>query len=246
VKNDRMKNYMRIAYCDDEKVQGIYVKELTAEWEREGNSSCELTIYGSAEEMLFENVDFFPFDFIILDIELDRMNGIELAKNIRKVDRNVIIAFLSNSKEYVFDGYEVQAVRYLLKPITREQLFPLLDMVRENSTKEKQYIIVGGLVEKIKLELDDILYVEASGHYVNIYTEKTSYEVKMNMNEITNKLKGNFISTHRSYLVNLYHVDRITKSECHLKGGYTVPVSRGAYKKVNQEFIMYYKRGELE
>ncbi|BCJ96594.1 DNA-binding response regulator [Anaerocolumna cellulosilytica] len=237
---------MRIAYCDDEKVQGIYVKELTTEWEKEGNGRCELKIYGSAEEMLFENVDFFPFDFIILDIELDRMNGIELAKNIRKVDKNVIIAFLSNSREYVFDGYEVQAVRYLMKPITREQLFPLLDMVKENSGKEKQYIIVGGVGEKIKLELDDILYVEASGHYVSIYTEKTSYEVKMNMNEITNELNDSFISTHRSYAVNLHHVERITKSECHLKGGHSVPVSRGAYKKVNQEFIIYYKGGGLE
>ena len=233
---------MKIAYCDDEKIQGVYLKNAIAQWESQNKVPCELTIYGSAEEMLFENPDTFPFDIIILDIELDRMNGIELARIIREVDKHVLIAFLSNSREYVFQGYEVQAVRYFVKPLSGEQLFPVLDMVSHTSV-QKQYIIIGSGGEKVKLDFDDIIYVEALGHYIHIYTEKTNYEVKMNMNEITEKLKGCFISTHRSYLANLHHIERITKTECCLKGGYTIPVSRSAYKQVNQEFIDFYKRG---
>lgn len=235
---------MRIAYCDDEPIQGIFLKNVVARWESQNNVSCAITIYGSAEEMLFENPDTFPFDIIILDIELDRMNGIELARAIRTVDQNVLIAFLSNSREYVFQGYEVQAVRYFVKPLSEEQLFPVLDMVSRASAR-KEYIIVGGTGEKRKLNLEDIIYVEALGHYINIYTEKANYEVKMNMNEIAEKLKGSFVSTHRSYLANLHHIEKIAKAECHLKGGYTIPVSRGAYKQVNQEFISFYRGGVL-
>lgn len=234
---------MRIAYCDDEKVQGIFLKELVTEYEKACHIRCELTMYGSAEEMLFENPDSFPFDFIILDIELDRMNGIELAKNIRKADKNVIIAFLSNSKEYVFAGYEVAAVRYLVKPITKDQLFPLLDMVKQTSLDQKQYIIVGGAGEKIKLYYDDIIYVEALAHYVSIHTEKECYEFKMSLKELADQLKSSFIYTHRSFLVNLKHIEKITKTDCLLRGGHCVPISRGSYKQVNQDFITFYKGG---
>lgn len=233
---------MRIAYCDDEKVQGIFLKNAVSQWERKSSIPCEVTLYSSAEEMLFENPDTFPFDIIILDIELDRMNGIELAKSIRKADKHVMIAFLSNSREYVFQGYEVQAIRYFVKPLSEEQLFPVLDMVKQTSV-QKQYIIIGGAAEKIRLDFDEIIYVEALGHYVNIYTEKANYEIKMNMTDIAGKLTGCFVSTHRSYLANLNHIERITKTECHLRGGYTIPVSRSAYKQVNQEFISFYKGG---
>ena len=235
---------MKIAYCDDEKIQGEYLKNAIAQWDNPNKIPCELTIYGSAEEMLFENPDSFPFDIIILDIELDRMNGIELARIIREVDKHVLIAFLSNSREYVFQGYEVQAVRYFVKPLSGEQLFPVLDLVSQTSV-QKQYIIIGSAGEKVKLDFDNIIYVEALGHYIHIYTEKANFEVKMNMNEIAEKLKGCFIPTHRSYLANLHHIERITKTECFLKGGYTIPVSRSAYKQVNQEFIDFYKRGVL-
>jgi DNA-binding LytR/AlgR family response regulator len=233
---------MRIAYCDDEKIQEVFLKNAISQWERTSNISCEITTYGSAEEMLFENPGSFPFDIIILDIELNHMNGIELARSIRRVDKHVMIAFLSNSREYVFQGYEVQAVRYFVKPLSEEQLFPVLDMVKQISD-QKQYIIVGGAGEKIKLDFDEIIYVEALGHYINIYTEKSNYEIKMNMIDIAGKLTGCFISTHRSYLVNLRHIEKITKTECHLKGGHTIPVSRSAYKQVNQEFISFYKGG---
>lgn len=236
---------MRIAYCDDEKMQSIYLTELTDQWKREAEAHCDITVYTSAEQMLFENQSSFSFDFIILDIELDKMNGIDLAKQIRRVDKSVTIAFVSNSREYVFEGYEVGAVRYLLKPLSKEQLFPLLNMVQRMLQEEKQYIIIGIPGEKIKLAVDDICYVEALGHYIVIHTESQTFEVKMNMNEISDKLKNGFIETHRSYLVNLRCIDRVTRTDCILSGEIKIPVSRNSYKAVNQAFIGFYKGGAL-
>lgn len=236
---------MRIAYCEDVSIQAVYLKELIHEWESLGNLYCDITIYSSAEEMLFEHPESFPFDFILLDIELDKMNGIQLARYIRAFDSQVMIAFLSNSTEYVFEGYEVAAVRYLIKPISREQLFPLLDLIQKSEPIDKEYIIVSSAGDKIKLYLEDILYIEAQGHYISIHTEVKTYELKMNMNDMATKLSKRFVATHRSYLVNLKHMERITKTDCILRGERRVPISRSSYKAVNQAFIDYYKGGIL-
>jgi DNA-binding LytR/AlgR family response regulator len=236
---------MRIAYCDDETTQFIYLKELADIWEQVNEENCDIKVYGSAEEMLFENPESFPFDFIILDIEMDEMNGIDLARSIRKIDKNVAIAFLSNSSEYVFDGYEVQAVRYLMKPLKQEQLFPLFDMIKKSQRAEKRYIIVTSEGERVKLDAEGIMYIEALGHYVKIFAEDQIYEVKKNINDIAKELKDSgFVGTHRSYLVNLAFLDRITKTACILSDGVSVPISRNAYKAVNEAFIEYYKGGK--
>ena len=122
---------IKIAFCDDEPVQLIYLEQLVKRWESQKGSRCEVTYYKSAEEMLFENPESFPFDLLLLDIELEKMNGIALAKKIREKDDSIMLAFLSNRKEYVFEGYEVQAIRYLLKPLQEEQFFPLLKQLEE-------------------------------------------------------------------------------------------------------------------
>lgn len=236
---------MRIAFCDDEKTQFIFLKELTDKWEKASKKSCDITVYASAEEMLFENPGTFSFDFIILDIELDRMNGIELARQIRRIDKKVIIAFLSNSREYVFEGYEVGAARYLMKPVTKQQLFPLLDLVQASLEEEKSYIIVGSAGEKMKLQLSDVAYVEALGHYIRIHMEGGSLEVKRNLNDIAKEFGKDFIATHRSYLVNINRIERITRTDCILSGGEKVPISRNSYETVNQTFISFYKGGEF-
>lgn len=234
---------MRIAYCDDEVTQSIYLRELTDQWEREGNPRCDITAYASAEEMLFENPVSFPFDLILLDIRMDKMNGIELARAIRKIDQQVILAFLTNDRQYALEGYEVLAARYLIKPLTKEHLFPLLSFVMQRTDMDKQYIIVGKAADKIKLDTEDIHYVEAMGHYVNIHTDHTLYEVKMNINDIAGQLGPQFTFTHRSFLVNLHYIERITKTDCIMKGNIPVPISRNSYKEVNQAFINYYKGG---
>ncbi|MDF2870145.1 MAG: two component transcriptional regulator, LytTR family [Anaerocolumna sp.] len=234
---------MRIAYCDDEKVQYVYLKELIDKWEIKQEKKCEISVYQSAEEMLFENQGTFSFDFILLDIELDKMNGVELARNIRQADKNVTIAFLSNSKEYVFEGYEVGAVRYLLKPLTETQLFPLLDRVQSLLKEEADYIIIGVDREKIKLNTEDINYVEALGHYVRIHTTDQVYEVKINMNEMEKQLTKGFVPTHRSYLVNLNCIEKITRTACIINTKETVPISRNSYNAVNEAFIRFYKGG---
>ncbi len=232
---------MRLAYCDDEEIQLEYAQKLAETWAVRYGEPMTYLAYKSAKELLFENMDSYPFDLLILDIDMDGMNGMELAHKIREKDAMLPILFLTNRKEYVFEGYEVQALRYLLKPLDEEKLFPILDELCTMEKKEKEYVILSIAGENIKLEQDEILYVEVNGHYLMIHTAKDVYEVKMSLAEMSETLTDAFVATHRSFMVNLEHVERVMRTECLLSDGSSVPISRNCYKAVNEAFIQYYR-----
>lgn len=234
---------MRIVYCDDEPVQGIYVKQFAEEWGKKNGIPCSVAVYGSAEEFLLETDPSFPFDLAILDIEMDRMNGMELAKKIRAADNGAAVAFLTGKREYVFEGYEVQALRYLMKPLRKAQFFELLDQVRSGLERNKRYLIVSIDGENRKIDTDGIAYLEAIGHYVGIHTQEGVVKVKETLAGLQKELPPDqFVPTHRSYAVNLRDVVKITRTDCILTGGTAVPVSRNLYRRVNEAFLSYYKK----
>ena len=232
---------MRLAYCDDEKIQLEYMQQLAENWAKQMGASLTYCAYKSAEELLFENTEGYPFDLLILDIDMQGMDGMALARKIRTKDAKIPIVFLTNKREYVFEGYEVQALRYLLKPMTEEKLFPLLNEVCASSKEDVQSLIVSVDGEHCKIAVSDILYLEADGHYVRIHTVKRDYMVKRALTELAGELADGFVSTHRSYLAHLSHMERVQRTECILSDGSSVPVSRNSYKAVNEAFIRYWK-----
>ena len=143
--------------------------------------------------------------------------------------------------------YEVGALRYLLKPVEESKFFSLLDDISSALGKEKHYLIENVDGETVKIPIDTIYSVEAKGHYICVHTSARDYEYKKNFSEIAEKLTNSqlgqekeFISTHRSFLVSLAAVERVLRTECILSDGSSVPVSRNAYKSVNEAFIRYY------
>jgi len=246
---------MKIAYCDDEQVQLDYLEKHIREWSVKSGISCDFAGYESAKELLFEHPERIPFDLLILDIDMQGMDGMELARNIRMRDKSVPILFLTNRKEYVFEGYEVNALRYLLKPVTAEKLEPVLAELSKGGTEEKRYLIENIDGENRKIALTDILYAEAEGHYVHLHTIEGEFSYKKNISELEKEIAelfadalGSaerkpqmFISTHRSFLVNLGRVERVQRTDCVLEDGSSVPISRNSYKAVNEAFISFYK-----
>lgn len=237
---------MRLAYCEDEKIQLEYMHTLCEEWAMQMGEPLTYCGYRSAKEMLFENMENYPFDLLMLDIDMEGMSGMELARCIRKTDEAIPIIFLTNRKEYVFEGYEVRALRYLLKPIDKEKLFPILNELCAAAKQEKNYLIISVAGEHIKLEQKEILYVEANGHYLTIHTLQEAYEIKKPLSELMEEIshttdgREHFISSHRSFWVNLAHIERVMRTECLLSDGSKIPVSRSCYKAVNEAFIQYY------
>lgn len=240
---------MYLAYCDDEEAQLAYVKKMAEDWGKKTGKEVKVSLYGSAEELLFEQGERYPFDLLILDIDMKEMDGMTLARKIREMDGKVPILFLTNKREYVFEGYEVGALRYLLKPLTEEKLFPLLEKMERDKQKEEPYLIEMISGEQVKIHIRDILYIEVNGHYLKIHTIKGDYELKKTLAGLRQEIKEaageeGFVSTHRSFFVNLLHVERVLRAECVLSEGSRIPVSRNAYKQVNEAFIRYYCRKE--
>ena len=232
---------LRIAVCEDEKTQMDYLCRKLEKFEEENEVRLDIDCYFNAEQLLFEKEDKAQYDIFILDIQLKKMNGMELAKKLRSVDKEAYIVFLTGLREYALEGYEVGAVRYLLKPLKEENLFAALREICEQETgRRTTYLILENAGKKILCR--DILYVEADGHYLSFVQEKKTDQCKASLNSMAKELeeKG-FALLRRGLYVNLYHVERIGRQECTLDDGSSLPVSRGCYQNLNQSFIRYYK-----
>ena len=114
---------MKLAFIDDEPAQSLVLKDMILAWEQKTGQACEITVFESGEAFLFEHPDNYPYDLLLLDIQMKGLSGIELAKRIREKDEKIMLAFLTNCGEYVFAGYEVLAARYLMKPLEEEKIF---------------------------------------------------------------------------------------------------------------------------
>lgn len=234
---------MRIAICDDEGALAALVEGLAGRWGAERGEPCSVRAFASGEEMLFETAGSYPFDLILLDIDLGEgnLNGLELARKIRETDGRALLAFLTNHPGYVFAGYEVSALRYLMKPVTAESLFPLLDLALERMERAGRYLVLEVDGEQRRVEEDGIFYLEARGHTALVETAAGPIAVRTPLSALARRLGTDFVPTHRSFLVNLRHVEQVGRTECLLEGGRSVPVSRGAWSRLNRAFIDYYR-----
>lgn len=234
---------MRLAICDDEGPLAALLEELAGRWSGERGCPCSMRTFASGEELLFETGGSYPFDLILLDVDLGagNLSGLELARKIRETDGRVALAFLTNYPDHVFAGYEVCALRYLIKPVAEERLFPLLDLARERSGRDSRYLVLEVDGEQRRVEEDGVLYLEARGHMVLLETVTGAILVKTSLSTLARRLGKEFVPTHRSFIVNLRYVERVGRAECLLEGGRRVPVSRGVWEKLNRAFIDYYR-----
>ena len=226
---------LRICYVEDEKAQELALKNLISQWKGE----ALLKVYQNGEAFLFEHENTCPFDLLILDIQLNQsLSGMDLARKVRAMDSHVTIIFLTNDPQYVFAGYEVAAARYFMKPVTADQLYPLLNELAQAQPKEKKYWIFSAGGEKVKLDTEEIQVVEVTKHYIQINTSDKTYETKLSLSEAQQAVDAEkFISPHRSYLVQLGKIRRITRSSVIMENGQEVPLSRNKYKEINEAFI---------
>ncbi len=227
----------RIAVVDDD---GAICADLVAQveaWRQEAGIALEIRSFPSAEAMLFAMEDEGSFDILLLDVEMGGMSGLELAGEIRKGDRWCEIVFVTSHFELAGAGYEVDALHYLVKPIKKEKLASVLHKaVRKLSVKPKT-VLVTAEGETLRLPVEEILYVEAFLHYIEIHTETRKYRMKDSIAAFAEKLGPDFFRTHRSYLVNLLRVTRIARTGVTVEGGSEIPLARGKYDEVNRAYI---------
>ena len=227
---------MKITICDDDIGQLDNLRHLIREW----NSSAEIQEYCSSEQFLFGYPDN-PCDLLLLDIEMGDMNGMELARKLRSAGDTLPIIFITGYSEFMQDGYDVEALHYLLKPVNTDKLFAVLDRYASRHKTDNRVIFPCG-DESVCINSEDIVYLEAFGKKTQI-TLKDGKEIicSCGLSAVAEKLNSGFISCHRSYVVNIGYIRSISKTEITLDSGQKIPLSRRLYDSVNKAFIEYYR-----
>lgn len=238
-----MKKCIKIAICEDDKAQLDYIRTIVSRWAQGRHTDCEVDGYDSAEQLVYSFDHDFPYLIYILDIQMKKMNGMELARKIREGDRQAVIIFITGLQEYALEGYEVGAARYLIKPVKEEEFCVLLDeIVEEKLPETEKYFILERHDRTLKIPYGDIWSIESQGHYVEMAYREEKMRWKAGFGEIKSEFEENgFVMTRRGVLVNLERIARVGRTECVLDNGESVSVSRNQYKAVNQAFIEYYR-----
>lgn len=232
-----------ISICDDDSKQVAYLRELLTRWSADKPFAIHINEYESAEGFLFGYPDN-PCSLLLLDIEMRGINGMELAKKLRAKSDMLPIIFITGYSEYISDGYEVEALHYLLKPLNAEKLFAVLDKYISRHSVKSEEILITTTDSSTHIFVDSIVYLEAFGRKTQIHlSDKTIIDSNMSIGQFE-KL-GGFIHCHRSYIVNLRYVRSIGKADILLDTGEEIPLSRRLYKEVNEKFIGFYTRDKL-
>ncbi|MDU7439926.1 MAG: LytTR family DNA-binding domain-containing protein, partial [Clostridium sp.] len=226
---------MRIAICDDEEIFRRSVCEKINEIYKD-DIDMVLRIFERGETLIkdFKENDS-AYDIIFLDIEMENINGIDTARNIRKINTDVLIAFLTSHEEFAKDGYEVNAFRYLSKPIREDKLIECIENAKKICDGAKK-IIIKYKDEEIILKATNIIYLEAQNKDIYIHTRDNVYVQKNNLSYYENQLKEcGFFRVHRSFIVNFNYVKSYTNKEVLLDNNEKVNLSRLKYKSFKDQ-----------
>ena len=226
----------KTAICDDSAADRDYIENLTRRWAAERRHTLRLSSFASAESFLFHYEEEKDFDILLLDIEMEGMNGVSLAQKLRKCNETVQIIFITGYSDYIAEGYEVSALHYLMKPVGEEKLFSVLDRAADKlRTNEKSLTLkTGG--EMIRIPLYQIRYIDVHQNYTTVHA-KEDITVKRTMGELYSELDERFFRVGRSAIVNLTCVARVAKTDLHLTDGTLIPLPRGAADKVARAII---------
>lgn len=233
---------LSLCLCEDAPSQIEYLSKLLTHWEGLRGHKLIIHAFPRAEQFWSFCEDGGNWDLLLLDIEMPGQNGMELAKKLRKRQFFCPIIFITGYSEFMAEGYDVEALHYLLKPVSEEVLFPVLDRAVQRLQKSSSSILLflEGLPTRIPTE--SILYAEVLGHSIYLHTHQGTYETQGTISSLAAELGGAFCRCHRSYLVSLSKIRQIQKSDLLLTDGSTVPLSRRMAGAVTDAFFRFYRR----
>ncbi len=234
---------MRIAICDDQPAQLSLLQSQCRRWGDLRHERTELLCFNSAESFLFAYETDKQLDVLLLDIQMPGLSGMELAQKLRQSRDSLTLALVTSTPDFALQGYEISALAYLLKPVSDEALFALLDRVTAHRTPPSVLIDHDGITER--LPLSDILYLESAGHNTRIVCMQQVIESPHVLSyfeaQLAAQFPGHFHRCHRCYLIHLAHATSLHKKEVILEPDHHIPVARGHFEPLNLAYMAYYR-----
>lgn len=235
---------MNIAVCEDHREEAAWLKKQIEYWSLQEKIQTNITLYENAKQFWFDYGPEKSFDMLMLDIEMPGENGVSIAKKLRERHDDIPVIFVTGMEEYMSEGYDVQAVHYLLKPVNKDKLFECLYRVYEKSKLQEPFLILNTNRGTVKLMQNDILKIESFSRSCIYTTLKGDFQTGISLkNSINGLQEASFAYSHRGIIVNLQHVEAITHEQIILTGGHTALISRRQYNDFNKAFIAYHNGG---
>ncbi len=226
----------KIAICDDSDADRQYVLDMVSRWAASTGHMVHTATFTSAENFFFHYEEESDYDILLLDVEMGAMDGVTMAKQLRKHNDTVQIVFITGYSDYISEGYEVAALHYLMKPVKEEKLCSVLDRATEKISKNEKVLNFETNGEMVRVPVYQIRYVDVFGNYVTIHA-LTDITVKMTLGEVEKLLDERFYRVGRSTIINLTRISRVTKTEIKLSDGTAIHLPRGAYEGINRAII---------
>lgn len=231
---------MRIGICDDEKLFRSQLIKIMGNYFNVHNIEVCIREFASGEELIEFDV---PLDIIFLDIEMKKMNGLDVAKryNVLHEKNNTKIIFLTSHNEFISKGYIVKAFRFLVKPVVKEELKEALDSAIAEVQGQNRLLILNKNTN-LDILYKDIVYIEAQNKEILIRTVDGFEKVVGKMEDYEKKLGDNFYRSHRSYIVNLAWIKEIDNNEVIFQNGEKAKIGRDKIKTCKETFFNYIRR----
>lgn len=232
---------LSIAVCDDEVMACCNIAEKIKELLAELKIPCMIRQFYSGQELI-QSQD--HFDIIFLDIIMRDMDGLRTAQLIREKAFDKILVFISSSREFVFDAYDAEPFWYLLKPVEEKKLKRVLQKaVLKMQHHSQEFMIISKERQKKKLLLDNICYFEIKGRRIDVHETSGIFTYYEQISVLEKNLQGKgFFRCHKSYLINLKHVDVYNRQEVTLDNGEKIVIAKRRYDAFCEEILAYMRK----
>lgn len=229
---------LSIAVCDDAALECFRLSNKIKEILDEMKIPVAVHQFCSGISLLEESAG---FDIIFLDIMMARLDGMKTARLFRQKNFEGILIFVSSSREYVWDAYDVEAFYYLLKPVKKPKLKTVLQRaLRKIQKNPQEYILICKERQQKKIFLDDIYYFEIKGRIINLYGTNGEFTYYERIQTLENRLQNKgFFRCHKSYLINLKYVSSYNRQEILLDNGEKIMIARRRYEDFCRELLAY-------
>lgn len=236
---------IRVVIVDDCEEFSNEIYNITKQYYEDKRIAASIRIYNKSQMLKYDLSEQIRYDIYFLDIEMPEINGLQLAKEIRKTDENAIIIFVTSYLKYSIVGYELGIYRYIPKDNISKKLVPALESAsREVNRATEQVYIVSTNTKCEKIKYEDMLYIYKDRKYSIICCDNAAYKVRKSLRQVYEELnqygQKQFIFIERGYIANIVQIKKVQNGEVIMQNGELLNIGRSFYSTVKQEVAEYW------
>lgn len=229
---------INLCILEDNLLELKILESYVTNWSIQRSKELNIKSFTKVEDLNNNETIYGFYDGFLLDIELPDGNGMELANDIRKQGYQTPLAFITSNDSFVFKGYDVSAISYILKPINQDSIFKLMDNLY-SKLPEKIYTFENhGVTHAINYK--EIIYFESQGHYIELVTSKENFRHRKNISTLIKELGDDFCQCYRTIAVNIAYVKTLQGSNVVLLNNKTLPLGKKFVESFKKAYFKFH------